>query len=111
MDTRRCGSRRRRATGGKVVTLELAADKADFARQRVSEAGLEDYVEFKIGDAFESIAALAEPLDSVLIDLWTDLCVACLGETYPHLCTGALLAADNILAPDSARARRTTSLP
>jgi predicted O-methyltransferase YrrM len=94
-----------------VVTLELAADKADFARQRVSEAGLEDYVEFKIGDAFESIAALAEPLDSVLIDLWTDLCVACLGETYPHLCTGALLAADNILAPDSARARRTTSLP
>ena len=93
-----------RATGGKVVTLELAADKADFARQRVSEAGLADYVEFKIGDALESIAALVEPLDFVLIDLWKDLYVPCLEGIYPHLRTGALLAADNILAPESSRA-------
>jgi len=89
MGTRRCGSRRRRATGGKVVTLEWAADKADFARQRVSEAGLADYVEFKIGDALESIAALVEPLDFVLIDLCTDRYVPCLERTYRHLRTGA----------------------
>jgi hypothetical protein len=87
-----------------VVTLEWAADKADFARQRVSEAGLADYVEFKIGDALESIAALVEPLDFVLIDLCTDRYVPCLERTYRHLRTGALLVADNIPAPESARA-------
>jgi predicted O-methyltransferase YrrM len=38
----------------------------------VSEAGLAHYVEFKIGGALESIAALVEPLDFVLIDLCTD---------------------------------------
>lgn len=93
-----------RATGGKLVTLEMAADKAEFARQRISAAGLAGHVEFKIGDALESIAALNEPLDFVLIDLWKDLYVPCLERIYPHLATGALLAADNILAPESSRA-------
>jgi predicted O-methyltransferase YrrM len=93
-----------RATGGKVVTLEMAAEKAEFARQRMSAAGLAGQVEFKIGDALDSIAALKEPLDFVLIDLWKDMYVPCLERIYPRLAAGALLAADNILAPESSRA-------
>jgi len=93
-----------RATGGKVVSLEMAAAKSDFARQRVCEAGLAAHVDFIIGDALESIAALDEPVDFVLIDLWKDLYVACLERIYPRLATGALLAADNIFEPASVRA-------
>jgi tRNA A58 N-methylase Trm61 len=113
MGTRRCGSRRRRATGGKVVTLEWAADKADFARQRVSEAGLADYVEFKIGDALESIAALVEPLDFVLIDLCTDRDVPPVLSGLTGTCARARCSPPTTSWRPSrrARARRTTSLP
>jgi predicted O-methyltransferase YrrM len=90
-----------RATGGKVVSLELAEAKVDYARKRLRQAGLSSYVEFKIGDALESIAALDEPIDFVLIDLWKDLYVPVLEALYPRLRSGALLAADNIVEPPS----------
>jgi predicted O-methyltransferase YrrM len=90
-----------RATGGKVVSLELAEAKVDYARKRLRQAGLSSYVEFKIGDALESIAALDEPIDFVLIDLWKDLYVPVLEALYPRLRSGALLAADNIIEPPS----------
>jgi predicted O-methyltransferase YrrM len=93
-----------RHTGAKVVTLELAAAKADYARAQLRRAGLGDYVDFRVGDAIASIAALAEPVDFVLIDLWKDLYVPTLLALYPRLADGALVAADNILEPASTRA-------
>jgi predicted O-methyltransferase YrrM len=88
-----------RATGGKVVTLDLHAYKQEYARAALERAGLAQYVEFKAGDARESLAALKGPFDFVLLDLWKDLYIPCFNLIYPKLAPGALIAADNMTSP------------
>jgi predicted O-methyltransferase YrrM len=92
-----------RATGGRVTTLELHAHKAEYARERIERAGLSAHVEFKIGDALETIRTLPGPFDFVLLDLWKNLYVPCFDIFYPKLAAGALVVADNMLFPDTAR--------
>ena len=93
-----------RETGGIVTTLELHPRKIDYARERMAEAGLDDCVDFRIGDALETLASLPGPFDFVLLDLWKDLYVASFDAVYPKLADGALIIADNMLYPERARA-------
>jgi predicted O-methyltransferase YrrM len=88
-----------RATGGRVITLDLHAYKQEYARAALERAGLAQYVEFKAGDARESLAALKGPFDFVLLDLWKDLYIPCFNLIYPKLAPGALIAADNMTSP------------
>jgi predicted O-methyltransferase YrrM len=92
------------AVGGKVVSLELRPAKADYARSQLARVGLEGAVEFRIGDALESLAQLPGPFDFVLIDLWKDLYVAVFERLYPKLAPGAIVVADNMLYPENVRA-------
>ena len=92
-----------RTTGGKVITLEIHTGKQQYARQALSKAGLADFVEFKLGDARESIAALAGPIDFVLLDLWKDLYIPCFDLFYPKLGSGAMVVADNMIFPEFSR--------
>ncbi len=93
-----------RAIDGKVVSLELQRPKAEYARQQLARAGLEAYVEFRVGDALAGLAALPGPFDFVLIDLWKDLYVPVFDLLHPKLAQGAIIVADNMLQPASARA-------
>ncbi|MBN1240102.1 MAG: class I SAM-dependent methyltransferase [Gammaproteobacteria bacterium] len=93
-----------RESGGTVTTLELHPRKIDHAREKMAEAGLADYVDFRLGDALETLAALPGPFDFVLLDLWKDLYVASFDAIYPKLADGALIVADNMLYPERARA-------
>ena len=92
-----------RATGGQVISLELQAPKTEYARARLQRAGLAKFVEFRVGDALASLRALPGPFDFVLIDLWKDLYVPIFDLLYPKLSQGALIVADNMLQPESAR--------
>jgi predicted O-methyltransferase YrrM len=92
-----------RAIGGKVISLELRAAKTHYAREQLARAGLDDYVEFRVGDALTSLAELPGPFDLVLIDLWKDLYVPVFERLYPKLAPGAIIVADNMLEPESAR--------
>jgi predicted O-methyltransferase YrrM len=92
-----------RAVQGKVTSLELQAPKTEYARARLARAGLADYVEFRIGDALDSLRALTGPFDFVLIDLWKDLYVPVFELLHPKLAPGAIIVADNMLHPESAR--------
>jgi len=92
-----------RAVHGKVISLELKAGKTEYATAQLARAGLADFVEFRIGDALESLAALAGPFDLVLIDLWKNLYVPVFELLYPKLAPGALVIADNMIEPASAR--------
>jgi predicted O-methyltransferase YrrM len=83
-----------RATGGKVITLDVHAGKQEYARNALSKAGLASVVEFKLGDARESIAALKEPIDFVLLDLWKDLYIPCFDLFYAKLASGAMVVAE-----------------
>jgi predicted O-methyltransferase YrrM len=94
-----------RANGGRVVSLELAQNKVDYARDALKRAGgLDAYVEFHLGSALDTLPRLSGPFDFVLIDLWKDLYVPCLDLIYSKLSAGALVAADNMIYPDFARA-------
>src|SRR5882757_11283333 len=47
-----------RATGGRVITMELQDYKSAYAREMAIKAGLGDYIDFKVGDAVRMIAEL-----------------------------------------------------
>ena len=90
-------------TGGKVLSLDLAASKQAYARDMLTRAGLLAHVELMTGDAVEILGRLPGPFDFVLIDLWKDLYVSCLELVAPRLSPGAILVADNMLRPEAAR--------
>jgi predicted O-methyltransferase YrrM len=93
-----------RAIDGKVISLELRAAKVEYARAQLARTQLESWVEFRIGDALDSLAQLPGPFDFVLIDLWKDLYVPVFERLYPKLAPGAIIVADNMLQPESTRA-------
>lgn len=93
-----------RATGGKVHSLELSEKKVAYAREQLRSVGLENHVEFHVGDALATLAVLPGPFDLVLVDLWKDLYGACFELFHPKLSAGALVAADNMTFPPAARA-------
>jgi predicted O-methyltransferase YrrM len=90
-----------RATGGKVHSLELSGKKVEYARGQLARAGLEAHVEFHVGDALETLAALPGPFDFVLVDLWKDLYVPCFELFHGKLAPNALVAADNMIFPSN----------
>ena len=97
-----------RATGGRVTTLDLAANKQAYARDMLQKAGLADVVDFRTGDARELIPTLADGLDFVLLDCWKDIYVPCLELFHPKLAPGAVVVADNMVFPPNAHAEAIT---
>lgn len=85
-----------RATGGRLITMELHEYKSVFARDMAEKAGLAENIEFRIGDAVQMIRELRDGIDFVLVDLWKDLYLPCLEAFYPKLNAGAIIVADNI---------------
>jgi predicted O-methyltransferase YrrM len=90
-----------RASGGRVVTMELSEKKVAYARDMSKKAGLADFVDFRIGDAVKMIEELPHGIDFVLVDLWKNLYVPCLEAFYPKLNSGAIIASDNMIEPAS----------
>jgi predicted O-methyltransferase YrrM len=65
------------------------------------KAGLEGFVDFRVGDALKLIDELPHGIDVVLVDLWKNLYVPCLEAFYPKLNSGAIIASDNMIEPAS----------
>jgi predicted O-methyltransferase YrrM len=92
-----------KANGGRVITLENNPEKAAFARQKIKEAGLSDVVEFRVGDALETLAQSTEMFDFVLVDIWKELYVPCFDLFFPKLSKGAWVLGDNMIFPPHSR--------
>jgi predicted O-methyltransferase YrrM len=92
-----------RATGGKVLSLELKEFKIEHARQALTRAGLSTRVEFHAGDCLETLKSLPGPFDFVLLDVWKDLYLPCFELVHPKLTAGGMICADNMLIPESVR--------
>jgi predicted O-methyltransferase YrrM len=92
-----------RASGGKVVSLELRDFKIEHARQALTRAGLSTRVEFHEGDCLETLKTLSGPFDFVLLDVWKDLYLPCFELVHPKLASGGIIAADNMLLPEAVR--------
>jgi predicted O-methyltransferase YrrM len=91
-------------TGGKLITMELAAYKQAHAREMITKAGLAGVVDFRLGDAIALISTDPGPFDLVLLDIWKELYVPCLEAFYPKLSDEGIIVADNMIEPAIARA-------
>ena len=80
--------------GGSLVSTELLESKAAAARHNLVEAGLEDVVELRVGDARETLRSLAGEVDVLFLDGRNDLYVDVLETVESRLRPGALVIAD-----------------
>ena len=92
-----------RATGGKVVSLELKEFKIEQARQSLTRAGLSTRVEFHAGDCLDTLKTLTGSFDFVLLDVWKDIYLPCFELVHPKLAPGGVIIADNMLLPQAVR--------
>ncbi|WP_207896876.1 MULTISPECIES: DUF1442 domain-containing protein [unclassified Rhizobium] len=88
-----------RATGGRLITMEVHGYKSAYAQAMAEKAGLAEHIDFRVGDAVAMIRELRGKVDFVLVDLWKDLYLPCLEAFYPKLNTGAVIVADNMIYP------------
>jgi predicted O-methyltransferase YrrM len=84
--------------GGRVITTELQGDKADAALASFAEAGVDDLIELRRGDARETLAELTDTPDLVLLDGWPDLALDVLQVLEPNLRAGTLILVDDVTA-------------
>jgi predicted O-methyltransferase YrrM len=83
--------------GGVVIGSELQPSKLERARAHLAEAGLGDLAEIRGGDARETLKDPGGPVDLVLLDGAKQLYLEVLRLLTPHLRTGSVVLADNIL--------------
>ena len=82
--------------GGTLITSEFEPGKIARARENLAAAGLADVVEFREGDALETLARdLPERIDLVLLDGAKSLYLDILKLLEPRLRAGAVIVADN----------------
>jgi predicted O-methyltransferase YrrM len=82
--------------GGRLIGSEFEPSKLQQARANLKQAGLDDLVEIREGDALETLAHdLPESIDLVLLDGHKALYARILSLLAPRLHSGSLLIADN----------------
>jgi predicted O-methyltransferase YrrM len=80
---------------GRMITTELCTAKASRTAQHLAEAGLDDLVEIREGDAFKTLADM-ETIDLVLLDGWKPLYLPMLKQLEPVLSPNCLIIADDV---------------
>ena len=86
--------------GGQVVGTELHPQKVEIARRNLMEAGLDDLVDVRAGDALQTLAGLSEPIDLLLLDGFPAMHLDVLRLLEPLLRPGALVVADGVPGGD-----------
>jgi predicted O-methyltransferase YrrM len=87
---------------GRLIATELDDSKAARARQNLNEAGLDDLVEIRAGDAFATLRDGPETIDFLLLDGWKEAYLAMLKLLEPRLAPAAVVVADDLnIAPES----------
>lgn len=82
--------------GGRLISSEMDAAKAQQAAANLARAGLADLVELRVGDALESLRELPAAVDLLYLDGAKTLYRDILGLCEEHLTAAALVVADNI---------------
>lgn len=84
--------------GGELITAELEETKAVQAMKNLSNAGLSDLVDFRIGDALDTLkAGINGKIDFVHLDGAWSLYLPVLKLLEPHVRTGTLVIGENAL--------------
>jgi caffeoyl-CoA O-methyltransferase len=83
--------------GGRIVTCDVDERAVAIARRYAAEAGVVDRIDYRLGPALETIAALPGPFDLVFIDADKDNYVPYYEAVLPKLADGGVIVADNVL--------------
>jgi predicted O-methyltransferase YrrM len=81
--------------GGRLIGTDLEPGKIERARANVAAAGLADFVEFRLGDARETLSADLGDIDMVMLDGAFTLYLPILRLLEPQLKPGALIVGEN----------------
>ena len=87
--------------GGTIVTLEMAPKHAEVARANFARAGVADRIDLRLGQASETLAALAaesrEPFDFVFIDADKKSIPEYFAWALDHTRRGGVIVVDNVV--------------
>ncbi len=83
-------------TGGKLMTFDIDAKRAEMARANFKRAGVEDKVTLIEGDAHETIAKVEAPIDIVFLDADKEGYIDYLNKLLPKVRPGGLIIAHNM---------------
>jgi predicted O-methyltransferase YrrM len=81
--------------GGVVIGTEYEPEKAAVARRHFDEAGLSSFIDLREGDLRQTLVDVREPIDFMLIDIWTPMAHPALSLIAPRLRQGAVVLCDN----------------
>lgn len=82
--------------GGRVVGTEIVPAKAERARRHLREAGLEEFVEIREGDAVETLRDLDDGVDMLLCDGFPPAMLPVLRIVAPRIRAGGVVVSDNV---------------
>jgi caffeoyl-CoA O-methyltransferase len=82
---------------GRVVACDVNEETTAIARRYAEEAGVADRIDYRVGNAFETLAGLDGPFDLVFIDAWKPDYVEYYEAVLPKLAAGGIIVADNTL--------------
>lgn len=83
-------------TGGKVITIELSEKRYKEALQNIKEAGLEEYVDARLGNAHDIVKELNGPFDFVFSDADKDWYKQYFIDLDPKLRSGGCFTTHNV---------------
>lgn len=86
-------------TGGKVTTIEIDERRHRIALENFKKAGVEEYVDARLGDAHELVKTLPGPWDFVFSDADKGWYLQYFLDLEPKLSVGGCFTADNVLRP------------
>jgi caffeoyl-CoA O-methyltransferase len=84
--------------GGSIVSCDVNEKTTAIARRYADEAGVADRIDYRLGPAIETLAALEGPFDLVFIDADKDGYVDYYEAVLPKLADRGVILADNTLA-------------
>lgn len=83
-------------TGGKLITLEIDKGRHEEALAYFRQAGLEKFIDARLGDAHELVPALPGPFDFIFCDADKDWYINYLKAALPKIPVGGCFAAHNV---------------
>ncbi len=84
-------------SGGQLISIDTDSERQTIASQFLAQARLPIQIELTTGDACDVIPDLVGDFDFVFIDAAKGQYVKYLLALLPHLATGAVIVADNVL--------------
>jgi predicted O-methyltransferase YrrM len=82
-------------TGGRLITLEFNPKRAEDAHTYINEAGLDEIVEIRVGNALDEIPKCDATFDLVFLDAQKDEYRRYLELALPNIRPGGLVVADD----------------